>query len=306
MVRWKAERTRFVFGMSIVIILLFGCGQLNQQNEIEKETTSINLDGGNPDNCRNNDKQKDYSSYLKKVWIVEDDYSGERMLSCVITDITGNEIEGYCYVGQRVLGIFNAQSRSNNNEKPNFHTVICDGAFQLEVSKLQYGEEDRTGTACLKFCEGDRIEVTLTEEGNSEQYLLRPYNILDESLRDDPTIFQIELDSWGIVNMVYANTESNHSIPNIYLTNDQGDILYNFLADFQHASEVSEVVVEDMDGDGLKDVEVITFIGSSQFEWYFFQKENGRFIWEATLMKEEGISKWIRFKQGDARKCSVD
>lgn len=45
MVRWKAERTRFVFGMSIVIILLFGCGQLNQQNEIEKETTSINLDG---------------------------------------------------------------------------------------------------------------------------------------------------------------------------------------------------------------------------------------------------------------------
>ena len=28
-----------------------------------------------------------------------------------------------------------------------------------------------------------------------------------------------------------------------------------------------------MDGDGLKDVEVITFIGSSQFEWYFFKRK---------------------------------
>lgn len=304
MVKWKVEKMNFICGVVIIIILLSGCGGIEQQDGIEIENVSLNLDEVASDNERNDGDQKDYSSYLKKVWIVDDDYNGDDAISCIITGITDNVIEGYYHMGQMVFEIYTSQSLSKKNEKPNFHTVICDGVFIFEVKEPRYGEEDREGTARLRFCEGDRIEVTLTEGGKSQQYMLRPYNISDEDFRGEPTISRIELDSWGNVNLFYANTESNHSIPCIYLTNDHGDIFYDFLADYQHASEVIDVVVEDMDGDGFKDVEVVTFLAGYQFEWYFFQKENGLFAWEVTIMKEDGISKWIRFKRGDVRECS--
>ncbi len=56
--------------------------------------------------------------------------------------------------------------------------------------------------------------------------------------RDYHVSYEIELESWGIVNMFYANSADGHSIPLVFLTNKQGDIIYQFSAAYQSDSEV--------------------------------------------------------------------
>lgn len=89
MVKWKVEKMNFICGVVIIIILLSGCGGI--------ENVSLNLDEVAFDNERNDGDQKDYSSYLKKVWIVDGDYNGDDAISCIITV---NVIEGYYHMGQ--------------------------------------------------------------------------------------------------------------------------------------------------------------------------------------------------------------
>lgn len=49
-----------------------------------------------------------------------------------------------------------------------------------------------------------------------------------------------------------------HPYPWVLLINEQGNILYQFRSGFRNGSEVMEIIIEDMNGDGLKDVEVVT------------------------------------------------
>lgn len=107
----------------------------------------------------------------------------------------------------------------------------------------------------ILFCDNDRIKVEL--EGNeTKQYLLRPYNISDEKFSEELTTIEVELDSWGTVYLAYGNYASRHSIPRVMLINNQGDILYIFSGNYQHGSMVCDVVIEDIDGDRLKDIRV--------------------------------------------------
>lgn len=69
------------------------------------------------------------------------------------------------------------------------------------------------------------------------------------------------------------------------LINDQGDILYKFSGNYQHGSRVCDVRIEDMNGDGLKDIKVGTTFAqeetASMFEAYFYQEESGLFYPES-------------------------
>lgn len=136
----------------------------------------------------------------------------------------------------------------------------------------------------ILFCDNDRIKVEL--EGNeTKQYLLRPYNISDEKFSEELTTIEVELDSWGTVYLAYGNYASRHSIPRVMLINNQGDILYIFSGNYQHGSMVCDVVIEDIDGDRLKDIRVDTTLDKenpmSMFEAYFYQKESGLFYFES-------------------------
>ncbi len=136
----------------------------------------------------------------------------------------------------------------------------------------------------ILFCDNDRIKVEL--EGNeTKQYLLRPYNISDEKFSEELTTIEVELDSWGTVYLAYGNYASRHSIPRVMLINNQGDILYIFSGNYQHGSMVCDVVIEDIDGDRLKDIRVDTTLDKenpmSMFEAYFYQEESGLFYFES-------------------------
>lgn len=220
----------------------------------------------------------DYSAYLKKVWIVdgwvEETEGWDFPISLVFTKIERGYVEGYFYIeGMIVVNYFRILKNPN---MPQFQGIIYDGTVECEYDNDDGGK----GTFSLTFCEDDWIEVWLEEDEN-QCYLLRPYNISDEELRDNQMFYEVELDSWGTVVLFSANSESNHSIPLIFLINEQGDILYEFSAGYQNDSEVLEIIVEDMNEDGLKDVEVVTYFSDMpdvyRFEWYFYQEEDGFF-----------------------------
>ena len=157
---------------------------------------------------------------------------------------------------------------------PEFAGVIYDGTAKCEYDY----KNGSVGSLSITFCENDRIEVRL--DGNEKQsHLLKPYNVSDVEFLDEPTTMEVELDSWGTVTLFYANCEWDY--PWVLLLNEQGDILYSFDGYWIDTSGVLDIKVEDINGDGLKEVEVVTYFpdfpDEYQYKCYFYQMEEGVF-----------------------------
>ena len=92
-------------------------------------------------------------------------------------------------------------------------------------------------------------------------YRFRAYNISDVLgiQQECEKKYYIELDSWG---SVFLTTEQvvlgNKILPGVYLTNSNNDVLYKFAAPFKVGTEVSDVVFEDVNSDGLMDIKIYT------------------------------------------------
>jgi hypothetical protein len=70
--------------------------------------------------------------------------------------------------------------------------------------------------------------------------------------------FTINLKSWGNVKFVSGKITGGNHIPTVfYLTNQNGDILYNFDDPFPYNVVVKAVSFEDVNKDGLKDIIII-------------------------------------------------
>ncbi|NDO51789.1 hypothetical protein FMM75_21205 [Lachnospiraceae bacterium MD335] len=227
----------------------------------------------------------DYSAYLRKIWIVDGWEEEERRkdypVSFVITKLESGKIAGYLAIGYSVTDYYFKLSRWGDSIV-HFQGRIYDGTAECKYIDTS---QNRQEAFRFMFCGNDRIQAELGDD-EEQQYLLRPYNIFtDVDLCGEPTLFEVDLDSWGTVLIAYANTESNHSIPYVALINNQGDILYEFLGTYRTyvtSFSVYDVIVADMNGDGRKDVKVNIYydylenddIGA---EAYFYQIENGMF-----------------------------
>ena len=218
----------------------------------------------------------DYSSYLKKIWIEKEWNSEDHGWSdsLVITQIENGYIEGY--YGSVRDDYFNL-SVGQDGLYP-FTGEIFDGIAECEYEYI----DGRNKPLMITFYENEYIRVEL--DGNAyRSNLFRPYHVSDWQFCGEPISYEVELDSWGTVTLFYANLEDRHSYPWVLLLDDQGYILYKFPGRFRIDSEVSEVVIEDVNGDGLKDVEVVTsFKGTDEdrMEWIFCQMDDGLFYLE--------------------------
>lgn len=220
-----------------------------------------------------------YSAYIKKMWIVEgwdrEYYGDSYSISLVIIQIEEGRIRGYFCINDSI-DFYYMHLDVWRDVVPEFNGIIYDGTAECECDY----KDGREGKLAITFCENDRIEVRLNDN-EKQSYLLRPYNISDEIFRKEPTSYEVELDSWGIVTLFYSTSDSRHSIPRVLLTNNQGDILYDFSTGYAHGSEVLEIVIEDANGDGLQDVKVVTdfslFPDEDRTEWFFYQIEDGLF-----------------------------
>lgn len=291
----RINKIRFKVIILFIIIVVTGCGIKKEEADEKRQVDSYKTEGrisANKDKKTENNENEiadeiDYSFYLKKTWIVDGWEKDERRrdypISIIFTKIEGKYIEGYFDIEGMVSSGYYYFLNNAYREPDRFQGMLYAG-----TAECKYDDSNgRNGTFNLKFYDTDRIEVQL-EDDETQIYLLRPYNLSNEEFRDYQVSYEIDLDSWGIVNMFYANSDNNHSLPLVFLTNEQGDILYDFTAAYQSDSEVQDIIIEDINGDGLKDVEVVTFFSAIpdayRFEWYFYQRENGTFYLELTNM----------------------
>lgn len=269
--------------------------QILASEPVERETVELTL-------AENREVDlTDYSTYLRKIWIVNGWEGVEYPVSFVITKLEDGEIEGYL-IFKDCVGHYYFELSHLKDSLFYFQGRIYDGTAECEYIDAYH---EIQGSFRFTFCGNDRIQAELGDE----QYMLRPYNIFtDVDLCGEPTSFEIELDSWGTVLIAYANMESNYSIPYVAMINNQGDILYKFWGTYRTyvtSSSVYDVIVADMNGDERKDIEIITFFDyldndNIAGEAYFYQEENGMFYLglENVFTHEEPRSYYYT-KEGD-------
>ena len=223
----------------------------------------------------------DYSSYLRKIWIMDEaDWDKEVQVSLVITQIEEGFIQGY-FEDKHNIWVYYTELPRFEEYIPEFYGTIYDGTAECQCDY----KDGKEGSLTITFCGDDRIEAVL--DGDVEQRcLLRPYHISDaDYLRGETTDFEAELGVWGTVTIHFVNPFSRYSPPEVFLLNEQGDILYE-IAQFQADGEILEIIVEDMDEDGLEDMKVIsseTYLLEGdwvdyRYERPYYQLDNGQFV----------------------------
>ncbi|MBQ6887077.1 MAG: hypothetical protein IJN54_06155 [Lachnospiraceae bacterium] len=231
----------------------------------------------------------DYSSYLKKVWIVdrtEEKRKYGEAFDFVITEIANSKITGYLKIGGGVENCYFDGLYNEDNLYNPFH-----GTIYNDTAECIFKYKNVLVNFDFLFVENDRIEATMKCEslGMNESYYFRPYNLLDEQLHDDISSKELFLESWGKVNLVAGTTDSRHSIPWVAITNEQNDILYEFdCSGGISGSIIWDIFVDDVNSDGLQDIWTVTCFDNEpdgcRFVCVFYQLENGLF------RKEERIT----------------
>lgn len=256
--------------LAIIFLNFTGCGM--SSDRVSTETS----------NLQSNSKVDliNYNPYLKKIWIEENWDGGDSLypihFSFYITDIEEAKIEGK----------FSMDAVADSDYLLGDFT----GTIKNGTADCQFEDDfGNKGNMKLGFIENNKLEVSIeytgkdsTYEIKNGDYLFRPYNLKDfevclDSLKTRS--FVIDL-SWGKANLVIVQFKGNKPYQSAYLMNDDNDILYH-IDSFQVAFEVKDVLIEDQNRDGLEDVEFITYAPEDpdvgNFEWVYFQMENGRF-----------------------------
>lgn len=312
-------RKRFisVFIIGILVCCIHGCGDQGAKTlsstdvaeessdlrveESQREAVTEELAAEEPIDDRSIDLT-DYSSYLRKVWCMKGEntdspYPDNNVpVSLVITKIEEGAIQGYF---DSTPFVYADYFRLPQYEKyaHEFYGMIYNGTAEC---RCDY-KDGREGTLTITFCGDDRIEAVL--DGNDEQRcLLRPYHISDADyfktyLYGENIDFETVLGVWGTVTVHAVNPFQTNVGPYLFLLNEQGDILYMIDDEFFEDFEILEVIVEDMNEDGLEDMMVTTSVSYLQegdwiayeYERPLYQSENGQFVGGDKVMTEESV-----------------
>lgn len=221
--------------------------------------------------------------YLKRIWLVDGWMGGgDYPVSFVFTKLENGLAEGYIRLGDSLSSdYFDFDNRSKFLTE--FGGVVDGNRAECSFTSDKYGDQ----RIRFLFANG-RIDAVLDYDRQdiAESYLCRPKNLKDYGFVKDVASVEVELDSWGMVRLTalaYGGKEDNFG-PLAVLIDDEDNILYEFwpVDPGGWNVRVFDVLVEDMNRDGLKDVKVITgFLEDTQYEYRFvrnfYQKENGMF-----------------------------
>lgn len=225
-----------------------------------------------------------YSSLLKKAWIVDDAEELHEGFEFIITRVNDEEIEGYIVIGDDITWYWSNSELGSRLCKP-FKGIItgnqAECVFEYEECQVE---------AVFVFYENNRIEASIKCDklDINEGYWFRPYNLSDEQLHDDISSTPVFFEAWGEVNLVSATSDSRHSVPEFFITNSDGDILYQ--ENCMNGFVFWDVFVEDIDQDGRLDIWTV-ICGELSPEGgrmvdIFHQAENGYFYDEQEQSEE--------------------
>ena len=217
--------------------------------------------------------------YANRIYVVDkgDTYGCE--FSIYITRLDDDYMEGYGNRHRKAQLLPQGYSMKGHREDGR----MC-GSFRM-------GYPEGNVTFTLDFLPDSRIQVTIP--ATKEQYLLRPYCVADNP---DESVYEelsgeIELETWGKVQLINTMLNIRHPIAGAYLANEKGEVMYSFGYPFMNGFEIIEYTVADMNGDGLKDIEWILALGDdAHFRYRAYQGTDGLFIdWDVIWMEKEGL-----------------
>lgn len=255
----------------IVSLLITGCGKINSTNSLQQNgqsslatstenSTTTKSPGKSTPTTTTIGNAIDYKEYLKKTWIrnADTNFPNDGGVSILISKIEDGKIQG------KLSAV--GYSPGYNMDSAEFEGTVNNDTAECQLVNDSRGNK---GTVKFLFEPNGTLEATITiikKSGDTVMSLpegtfeFTPYNlknIKSFTLIENQT-FMVDLNSWGNVKFVSGKLTAGNHIPVVfYLTNKDGDILYNFNATFPYSVDVKAVSFEDVNKDGLKDIIII-------------------------------------------------
>jgi hypothetical protein len=221
----------------------------------------------------------DYTQYLNKTWV-------EKTYATNVSFYLSKIVNG------KVTGRFSASEPAI----PSNDLGTLNGSVNGDKAECQFddGKGDK-GTLILVFKPNDEIDATVKlaeesefiEEGTTQFIPYNLHTLKNFSVFKDQS-FNVDLNFWGNVNFVSGQFAGKYHILDwFFLTNKEGDILYESEPDVPYGVDVKAVSFKDMNKDGLKDI-ILIFGEDNEFTLarVFFQKNDGTFANDPKLDKE--------------------
>lgn len=237
----------------------------------------------------------DYNQYIKKTWVKK---NGSYNTSICISNIANGRITGYLDSGGG--GVHSSYDLQN-----------LTGTINKDTAECQFSDTiGNKGNIKLVLKPNDEIETTIKLTSKAQAVDQRPqegtfdfipYNlssIKGFSLIKDQS-FMVNLNLWGNVRFVSGKLTAGNHVPVVfYLTDKEGNILYDFAdAPFPYSVDVKAVSLVDVNKDGLKDIIIIVaddYKGSDSFgkpiAAVFLQNTKGLFSIDLNLYQEINTS----------------
>lgn len=297
--------------LTLFCILVEGCGTVNvdligkeetiKQHPDEALDISDNngLDGILINNRENEVAENDdYSQFLNYLWVSEDWTENKPYLSLRIDSIDNNMVLGKV---NKALAYRGYDRQEDYLDDVNMRGEMVEGnaicAFDI------YGG----GSIRIEFKNETCLVVDIlydernkdTNDLHNGTHTYRPYHITDFApgifVEDKTLRVETTLETWGEVTIVSGRMETNHPAPDVIVTDREGNILSYLDAPYQYGTSVKEVAVDDVDGDGLKDIIVVTCFAHApdelNFTWIFHQLGNRWFRMEKNMTKRDNAQK---------------
>lgn len=204
--------------------------------------------------------EQDYTKYLKKTWIRKQDtgYPDNGGVSITLTQISGGILKG-------------SIDAVGGGPAYNMDSADLEGKVSQNTAQCQLVNDSRenSGNVSIQF-KSDReleAEVTLTKksqdtimtlpEGKAE-YVPYTLDMVKGFQKISEQSFPVTLNQWGNVQFVSGKLTGGDHVPDeFYLTDEEGDILYNFYVTLPYQMDVQAVSFPDINKDGLKDLIII-------------------------------------------------
>lgn len=238
-------------------LLLTGCGNNNNltdttQHSNEKASTGTM---GSSDKLTTSDSL-DYSQYVKKIW---QNRNATSEVSFAFSKIENGKVTGK-------LNLLN--NLQTDSKLPSIE-VDFEGTIDKDTAECQYFDsQGNKGTLEFILKSKNKIDATIKIIDKSKKTVQPPegtFEFAPENIKDikgfspiESQSFMVNLNSWGNVKFVAGKlTGGNHVPVEFYLTNKDGDILYDFAATLPYRVDVKAVSFNDVNKDGLKDIIII-------------------------------------------------
>ncbi len=292
-------KSKILLPAMIVALLVAGCGKTAPTNTTQQpREESPSVATAKPSMPAPTRDAIDYHQYLKKTWIKKNDANNNfgNEVSFSISKIENGKISGELIV----VG----PAPSYPNASANLNGIIDNDAAECQFTDSRENE----GTIKLVFKPNNEMEATITLTNKAQDrkaqppvgtFQFAPYNLKDiEGFSPiEYQSFMVDLNSWGNVKFVSGKLTGGNHIPVVfYLTDENGDILYNFNATLPYMVDVKAVSFEDLSKDGLKDIIIIVDDGYAgqgnvPLATVYFQKADGSFANDLKLDQDINDSK---------------